>query len=367
MATPSVLIIGSGIIGAGFAFMAAQRNLPIRLISSLPVNSGGTATANSWAWINANTDNNKSYFDLRYASMEIWQRWMQIVPDLVSTSKGGFVWDINPDALRSFAACHKNWGYPVELLSTDAIAKKLPCLRDAPELAAYVPTEMAVEPDDAVRALLTAATIQPEQNHVHSLLIDRDRVYGVMTDDGPYKADEVILASGNGTPALLESIGTEFEMKPTNGLLVTTQKLPKFLPYLLTAPDYHVRQTANGNLLIGGTFHHNQSLENGQNLQDAASVLLSIVERALKCPVPLEVESYSLGQRVIPKGGLPKIGRIQCLGRGVISGLYVAVMHSGISNVAAVAEQGILEITTGLPSHLLEPFRPENILMNTNN
>lgn len=364
MTTPSVLIIGSGIIGAGFAYMAAQRNLPIRLMSSLPVNSDGTATANSWAWINANTDNDKSYFDLRHASMEIWQRWMQIVPDLVPTSEGGFVWDMNPDALCAFAAYHKSWGYPVELLSADEIATKLPCLRDVPELAAYVPTEMAVEPGDAVRALLAAAAIHPEQHHVHSLLIDRDRVYGVMTDDGPHIADEIILASGNGTPALLESIGAEFEMKSTNGLLVTTQQLPKFLPYLLTAPNYHVRQTATGQLLIGGTFHHDQSLENGQNQQDAASDLASRVERALKCPEPLKVASYKLGQRVIPKGGLPRIGRIQCLGGGIISGLYVAVMHSGISNVAAVAEKGMAEIVTGFPSHLLEPFRPESVWIN---
>ena len=66
MTKPSVLIIGSGIIGSGFAYAAAQRGLPTRVLSSLPVNSGGTATANSWAWINANTNNDRDYFDLRH-------------------------------------------------------------------------------------------------------------------------------------------------------------------------------------------------------------------------------------------------------------------------------------------------------------
>ena len=223
------------------------------VLSSLPVNSGATATANSWAWINANTDNDRNYFDLRHASMQLWQRWMQMVPDLVATSAGGFTWDMDSETLRTFAACHKNWGYPVDLLSADAIAAKLPCLRDVPPLAAYVPTEMAVEPDDAVKALLAAAAIQPEQRHVYSLMIDRDWVYGVMTDDGPRTADEVILASGNGTSTLLESVGVSFEMTPTTGLLVTTRPLPEFLPHLLTAPDYHVRQKRTGQLLIGGT------------------------------------------------------------------------------------------------------------------
>lgn len=358
MTTPSILIIGSGIIGSGFAYAAAQRGVPTRVLSSLPVNSGGTATANSWAWINANTDNDRNYFDLRHASMQLWQRWMQTVPDLVATSVGGFAWDMDSETLRAFAACHKNWGYPVELLSADAIAAKLPCLRDVPPLAAYVPTEMAVEPDDAVKALLAAATIQPEQRHVHSLMIDRDRVYGVMTDDGPCTADEVILASGNGTSTLLESVGVSFEMTPTTGLLVTTRPLPEFLPHLLTAPDYHVRQTGTGQLLIGGTFNHHQAPEDGQSQQDAAAGLVARVERALHCPAPLEIASFSLGQRVIPQGGRPKIGRIRRPDGDEISGLYVAVMHSGISNMAAVADHGMAEMLTGAPSQLLAPFRP---------
>jgi glycine/D-amino acid oxidase-like deaminating enzyme len=358
MTPPSVLIIGSGIIGAGFAYAAAQRSLPTRVISSLPVNSGGTATANSWAWINANTDNDRSYFDLRHASMQLWQRWMQMVPDLVASSSGGFVWDMDPETLRAFAACHEEWGYPVELLTANVIAAKLPCLREVPALAAYVPTEMAIEPGDAVSALLAAGAIEPEQRHVHSLMIDPDRVYGVMTDDGPCTADEIILASGNGTPALLESVGAAIEMTPTTGLLVKTQPLPKFLPHLLTAPDYHVRQTCTGQLLIGGTFNHHQAPDDGRSQQDAATVLAARVECALHCPAPLEVASFSLGQRVIPKGGRPRIGRIQRSDGREIAGLYLAVMHSGISNAAAVADHGMAEIATGAPSLLLTPFRP---------
>ena len=45
MTSPSILIIGSGIIGSGFAYAATQRGVPARVLSSLPVNSGGTATA----------------------------------------------------------------------------------------------------------------------------------------------------------------------------------------------------------------------------------------------------------------------------------------------------------------------------------
>ena len=358
MTTPSVLIIGSGIIGSGFAYAAAQHGVPMRVLSSLPVNSGGTATANSWAWINANTDNDRNYFDLRHASMQLWQSWMQTVPDLVATSAGGFVWDMDPETLRTFAACHKDWGYPIELLSADVISAKLPCLRDLPSLAVYVPTEMAVEPNDAVKALLAAAAIQPEQRHVHSLMIDRDRVYGVMTDDGPCTADEVILVSGNGTSRLLESVGVSLEMTPTTGLLVKTKPIAKFLPHLLTAPDFHVRQTGTGQLLIGGTFNHHQAPEDGQCQQDIAAELVAHVEGALHCPESLEIASFSLGQRVIPKGGRPKVGRIRRPDGNEISGLYIAVMHSGISNMPAVVDHGIAEILTGTLSQLLAPFRP---------
>lgn len=358
MTKASVLIIGSGIIGAGFAYAAAQRGLPMRVLSSLSVNNSGTATANSWAWINAKTDNDRNYFDLRHAGMQLWLRLMQKVTNLVATSAGGFFWDTDSETLRTFTACHKNWGYPVQLLSADAVAAKLPCLRDVPSLAAFVPTEMAVEPDDAFKALLAAAAIQPEKRHVHSLLIDRDRVYGVMTDDGPRAADKVILASGNGMSMLLESVGVTFEMTLTNGLLVSTKHSPKFLPQLLTAPDHHVRQTGTGHLLIGGTFNNHQAPEDGQSQQNSAARLVARVERALHCPAPLEIASFSLGRRVIPQGGRPKIGRIWWPDGHEISGLYVAVMHSGISNMAAVVDHGMAEMLNGAPSQLLAPFRP---------
>jgi hypothetical protein len=87
-------------------------------------------------------------------------------------------------------------------------------------------------------------------------------------------------------------------------------------------------------------------------------VLAARVECALHCPAPLEVASFSLGQRVIPKGGRPRIGRIQRSDGREIAGLYLAVMHSGISNAAAVADHGMAEIATGAPSLLLTPFRP---------
>ena len=137
-------------------------------------------------------------------------------------------------------------------------------------------------------------------------MIDRDRVYGVMTDDGPCTADEVILASGNGTSTLLESVGVSFEMTPTTGLLVTTRPLPEFLPHLLTAPDYHVRQTGAGQLLIGGTFNHHQAQVARANRMPQRG-WWRVSKRALHFPAPLEIASFSLGRRVIHREAGPKL------------------------------------------------------------
>ena len=103
MNKPSVLIIGSGIIGSGFAYAAAQRGLPMRVLSSLPVNSGGTATANSWAWINAHTDNDRNYFDLRHASIAS-QRQRSIVlrecPNMNFSELGLSLYYLSSSAVR---------------------------------------------------------------------------------------------------------------------------------------------------------------------------------------------------------------------------------------------------------------------------
>ena len=79
------------------------------------------------------------------------------------------------------------------------------------------------------------------------------------------------------------------------------------------------------------TFNHHQAPEYGQSQQDAAAGLVARVKRALHFPAPP-------AQRWVGVSSHREAGPNWPVRRpdgDEISGLYVAVMHSGISNMAA--------------------------------
>jgi glycine/D-amino acid oxidase-like deaminating enzyme len=62
-------------------------------------------------------------------------------------------------------------------------------------------------------------------------------------------------------------------------------------------------------------------------------------------------EGHVVGQRPVPSDGFPVIGRA-----AGASGLYVAVMHSGVTLAPAIGRFAAAEILTGLRDALIEPY-----------
>ena len=357
----AMIIIGGGIIGAAFCYAASRRNIgPILMIDkSDSAPASDSATARSWAWVNAATDNDHDYFTLRSASMQIWEDWIAREEGLTKTASGGFLWDLPTPDLRDYIETHAKWGYQVRAMAQDEIAAQLPFLRDVPELAAYSAAEFAIEPVASAQALIKASGAEVINGTVDGLLCDGAMVKGVRCGDEVFTADEVILAAGNGAKDLLASHQVILPMASTTGLLVTTQPLPAFSSHLITAPDYHVRQMANGALLVGGRFNQDSGPKgtDGDDALQAARDILARLESAYALPDALQIVHYTLGRRVIPEGGLPVIGRFTKSDGTVMQGLYGAIMHSGISNAAAVAQYAINDILTASISDILRPYQ----------
>jgi len=57
----------------------------------------------------------------------------------------------------------------------------------------------------------------------------------------------------------------------------------------------------------------------------------------------------------------PKIGRLKNEQDESIKGVYIAVMHSGITNAPLAGKLGIEEIMTGKKHSLISDFSPQNL------
>lgn len=348
-ARPHVLIIGAGIIGASIAWHLASAGARVTVVDA--GTPGGVATRNSWAWINASWGNPEAYFRLRVRAVEEWRRLERRLPGIRVAWGGGLIWELPPERLEAFALEHTAWGYDIRRVGRAEAQLIEPQLVAPPDFALHVPGEGAVEPLDATLTLLAAArdlgaTII-ENSSVRSLNLSAGCIRGVRTEAGNLKADEVVLAAGAATAALAGDVGLVLPVDAPPALLVTAKPSAKLLNGLVMAPGIQMRQTAEGRLLATAALDADGSREDGSL---AAAGVFKEMKGMLRSGASLDRDFRMIGYRAIPRDGLPAVGRVA----GIV-GLYVAVMHSGVTLAPAIGQFAAAELLTGRRDPLLGP------------
>ncbi len=345
-----IIVIGAGIIGASIAWHLSRKGASVTLVAQ---HIGGVATPNSFAWINASWGNPEFYFHVRHRSMTEWSRLKADLPDIPLSWCGGLSWDLPEAELDAYAAQHHGWGYDIQPVNRATSATIEPNLANPPDYALHVAEEGAVEPVAAAKLLLEDARLRGaillSNVQVKGLLRQGERIVGIETSEGPMHGDHVVLAAGAGTAALAASADILVPLETPPGLIVHSRPAPKMLNGLVMAPELHLRQTAEGRIIAGSDFG---GTDPGDNPQAAADALFDKVRAALKSGEALELDFHTVGYRPTPKDGLPILGNA-----GAAPGLYLAVLHSGITLAPLVGLLAAQEIVDGSEAHDLAPFR----------
>jgi glycine/D-amino acid oxidase-like deaminating enzyme len=291
---------------------------------------------------------------LRQRAMVEWRRLEAAVPALNVAWSGGLCWDMPDSQLDAFARQHGSWGYGLRLVGPAEIASIEPNLRDPPKRAVHVAGEAAVEPRLAARVLLEDAQARGARfsagSPVADILARNGAVTGVRTADSLILADEIVVAAGAGTPALLAIIGLNVGLTAPPGLLAHSRPLPQILNGLVLAPGVHMRQTREGRLVAGANFGGDDP---GPGPDAIAAAVLRQAKSMLKGAESLALDFHTLGYRPTPAGGFPSIGRVNGL-----PGIYVAVMHSGVTLAPVIGLFVAEELLSGRRDKLLAPYGP---------
>ena len=358
-----IIIIGGGIVGASFAYHASLYNSnKITILTDALPGDSKQATSNTWGWVNGYSNNDKDYADFRLANLDYWPKLLQEFKNFKYTSKGAFFWDMDDENLNKTINQHNGWGHRVKKISQLQISEIVPELNELPIIAGFGENDLALEGSQITSKLIENSGCEIKKIKVSGLVYKKDRVMGVKTEKGILNADEIIIAAGLGVTDLLSSININFKMKSSLGLLAYTKPLPLLLKHPITGKDFHVRQDDQGRLVIGGKFDEDLSKE--RNTKQAAENLVQEVSAKLNYNDKITLDYFTLGLRPLPIDGRPKIGRLMNNSEKEIKGVYLAVMHSGVTNAPLAGKLGMQEIISGVRHPLISNFITQKTIDN---
>ncbi len=347
-----VLVVGAGIIGASIAWHLARAGCRVTVAGQ----PGGVATPASLSWINATWGNPEFYFHFRRRSMAGWRRLEAALPGIRVDWCGGLLWDLPEDDLRAFAEQHARWGYGIRLVDGAEARRLEPGLLERPRIAVHVAEEGAVEPVAAGQMLMSAAADEGAMlmadMRAASLIVEGERIAGISTASGErVEADETVLAAGTATADLLATAGIGLRVASPPGLIAhSTVAADRLLSGMVFSPDVHLRQTQEGRLIAGADF---TGADPGEDPTGTARELFEVVKRSIAGAEALDLAFHTVGYRPTPADGFPAIGRMPST-----AGLYVAVMHSGVTLAPLVGELAAREIARDERDPDLAPYDP---------
>lgn len=347
-----IILVGAGLLGASLAYELARRGRDVTVVEAgLPA---GQASGRSFGWINASFALNDDHFALRVAGMAAHERLARALPGLHRRA-GCLWWEETGAAFDATATRLAEAGYPLERLTQAAIRAREPALKAPPDEALFFPTEGWVDPAALTHALLAASGARVLSGVAARLWLQDGQVRGVQTPLGDIAADQVVIAAGTAAPGLLAALELSLPMLHRPGLMMRTAPVDLRLSHILAGPEQELRQDDSGRLLAPAAAFHQS--DTGENLADPLGQAEAALARiaAMLGLSGLRAESVMQAERPVPGDGLPVVGP-------VAKGLWLAVLHSGVTLSAIVAEGLAGEIAGQGVLPELAPFRPDRLL-----
>ncbi len=330
MSGPRVAVVGAGVIGASIAYHLAREGAAVTLIDE--GRPARRATNGSFAWINAHSNYEEPYFDLRMHAMGLWHGLAAEIPGLPVRFGGGVTWDGTPDEIEAQHDRFAERDYPARLLSRRKIAEVEPALSAPPDVALAADAEGVADPRRIAGCLADAARNLGAQVQagveVLGVQTESGRATGVETTAGLIGADHVVLAAGIATEALLAALDVALPMDNKPGVLIRTEPVRPLSHRILCSPGAHLWQLGDGSMIAGEDF---SGLKQGENIGTLIETLRARIEQLFGEPGPASVAEHTVAVRPMPKDDRPVVGPVTG-----IEGLSVAVMHSGVTLAPAI-------------------------------
>jgi D-hydroxyproline dehydrogenase subunit beta len=371
-------VIGAGVLGACVAARLSEAGIKVTLLEQ--AQPGHAATRSSFAWLNANDKTPHAYHNLNHAGMRAWAG--------LSASLGGARW-YRPAGNIEWAASAAGraqlarrvrrlggWAYPARLIGAAEAAGLEPALRlpqPAPAIA-WFPDEGYLLTERLVMQLVEwavqhgATVLTGEQGRVVGLDLADGAVRAVRTAAGQViTADAVVCCAGRWVPELAALAAAACPVPlvpwaapgaPAPGLVVRAGPVtPPGPRRVVHTPEVYLRPHHGGLVHLEAPDAVVDLHTPETELRRWAQELLCRARRVVRGLEDASVVGYRVCVRPMPADGQSIVGWLPG-----VSGLYVAVTHSGVTLGAHLAQLITTELLSGAPATEIAPYRPSRFM-----
>ena len=367
--SPKIVVIGAGIIGTMIAYELVKKGARVILIDKEIPASG--ASGNSFSWINATYPKKPfSYNLLSQMGIEAYKNLEREFQFDIKWS-GSLEWfeelGQQEKLFAEIKAIKKYPRYtPVSLISSVEA--------EFMEPKVFFGDENTIVHSESDGAIDTIQAIQMIHNEFERLggesifsceflkLNEKNgRLSSIDTTMGKFEVDHAVFACGIDTD---KNLSIDTSSTPTPGIILKSKPVENRFNKIIVGPGVHIHQQNDGSIVLGEQdgaplSHFDRLKERPSRFPNKEFEELHterIINTAKNFTTGLEdivIEKVSIGWRPLPKDRIPIIGRFK-----KTKGVYVSMMHSGISLAAIVSKLVSEEILENKNIPILDDFRP---------
>lgn len=257
--------------------------------------------------------------------------------DVALVQDGGYVIHMSEETLdedrKRYEGLKKklDGDYPFEVMGKNALMAEEPNIGPKVAGALYCREDGHLNPLKLLKALATAV------RRLNGIVQNECKITSIEPDGSGYRlssssgrtfvAEKVVLAAGLGASDLGPSLGFKTQIRPQQGQILITEKIPK----LMNRPNVEVRQVNEGGVQIGAS-NSEVGLNDTEDVSTVAALASHAVDMFPKLAKTKLLRSWA-SLRIMSPDGLP-IYQESPLHKGV----FFVTCHSGITLAAAHSE-----------------------------
>jgi sarcosine oxidase subunit beta len=235
-----VIVVGGGINGASIAFNLAKEGVHVALIEKDFIAAGPTGRSSA---IIRQHYSHEVTARMALRSLRIFQNFDDVVGGNPGFEQTGFLLAARPedvDALKANLALQQAVGIDTRLVSPEEIQQLEPHISvEGIAAAAFEPESGYADPAATATAYAQQAKAKGARLHlgtrVRSLVVEGERVVGVETDQGEFRAGAVVVAAGPWSPLITETIGLQLPIKASRHQVATFRRPDGFDRHMVFA------------------------------------------------------------------------------------------------------------------------------------